>query len=39
MGDGNTRFLYIIASQRQRRNLVDSMIIDGVSIEDPDLVR
>lgn len=38
-GDRNTRYFHIIASKRQRRNMVDSVVVNGVSIEDPELVR
>ncbi|XP_028059521.1 uncharacterized protein LOC114263216 [Camellia sinensis] len=38
-GDRNTRFFHIMASQRQNRNLVDSVVVEGVRVEDPALVK
>ncbi|XP_028083295.1 uncharacterized protein LOC114284558 [Camellia sinensis] len=38
-GDRNMRYFHICASKRQRRNMVDSVVVNGVSIEDPELVR
>ncbi|XP_028116964.1 uncharacterized protein LOC114314700 [Camellia sinensis] len=37
-GDRNTKFFHIMASQRKRRNLVDSVAVDRVRVEDPELV-
>ncbi|CAL5382198.1 unnamed protein product [Camellia sinensis] len=38
-GDRNTRFFHIMANKRQRRNLVDSVVVDGIRVEELVLVR
>ncbi|CAL5425372.1 unnamed protein product [Camellia sinensis] len=38
-GDKNTRYFHIIASKRHSKNLIDSVVVDGVCVEDPGLVR
>ncbi|XP_028075241.1 uncharacterized protein LOC114277542 [Camellia sinensis] len=34
-GDKNTRYFHIMASRRQRKNMLDSVLVEGVSLEDP----
>ena len=34
-GDKNTRFFHIMASRRQRNNMLDIVIVEGVSLEVP----
>ncbi|XP_028089573.1 uncharacterized protein LOC114289924 [Camellia sinensis] len=38
-GDRNTRFFHIMASNRQRKNMLDSVLVEGVRLEDPVLVK
>lgn len=33
--DKNTRFFHIMASRRQRKNMIDSVCLEGVTFEDP----
>ncbi|CAL5388524.1 unnamed protein product [Camellia sinensis] len=38
-GDKNTRLFHLMASNRQRKNLLDSVQADGVVVEDPSMVK
>ncbi|KAL7220385.1 hypothetical protein ACSBR2_013299 [Camellia fascicularis] len=38
-GDKNTRFFHIMTSRRQRQNLLDSVIVEDMSCEDPVQVK
>ncbi|XP_028087686.1 uncharacterized protein LOC114288382 [Camellia sinensis] len=37
-GDRNTKYFHIITSKRQRRNLINSVVINGLNVDDPELV-
>ncbi|KAL7162684.1 hypothetical protein ACSBR2_043049 [Camellia fascicularis] len=37
--DRNTRFFHIMASSRQRKNILDSVLVEGVRLENPMLVK
>ncbi|CAL5361639.1 unnamed protein product [Camellia sinensis] len=38
-GDKNTRLFHLMASNRQRKNLLDSVQVNGVAVEDPSIVK
>ncbi|XP_028068451.1 uncharacterized protein LOC114271028 [Camellia sinensis] len=38
-GDKNTRFFHIMASRRQRKNFLDSVVVEGRRVEDPVQVK
>lgn len=38
-GDKNTRLFHLMASNRQRKNLLDSVKENGVVVEDPSMVK
>ncbi|XP_028055237.1 uncharacterized protein LOC114259414 [Camellia sinensis] len=37
--DKNTRFFHIMASRRQRKNLIDSVVVEGRRVENPEQVK
>ncbi|KAH7840050.1 hypothetical protein Vadar_012040 [Vaccinium darrowii] len=39
LGDKNTKFFHSMASARQRRNLINSLLIDGNLIEEPEDIK
>lgn len=39
LGDRNTRFFQITAKNRYRKNLIDSIRVDGSFIEEPNLIK
>ncbi|XP_028105624.1 uncharacterized protein LOC114304686 [Camellia sinensis] len=38
-GDKNTRYFHIMASRRQRKNLLDFVVVEGRRVEDPAVVK
>ncbi|CAL5404505.1 unnamed protein product [Camellia sinensis] len=38
-GDKNTRFFHVFANTRQSRNMISSIVVNGVSYEDPSRVQ
>ncbi|CAL5339220.1 unnamed protein product [Camellia sinensis] len=38
-GDKNTRFFHVVASRRQSKNVLDSVVVDGVRVDDPEQVK
>ncbi|CAL5336186.1 unnamed protein product [Camellia sinensis] len=38
-GDKNTRLFHLMASNRQRKNSLDSVQVNGVAVEDPSIVK
>lgn len=38
-GDKNTKFFHIIANKRQSRNLLDSVLINGVRYDEPVIIK
>lgn len=38
-GDKNTRFFHVVASRRQSKNVLDSVVVDGVRVGDPEQVK
>lgn len=38
-GDKNTRLFHLMASNRQKKNFLGSVKVNGVVVEDPSMVR
>lgn len=38
-GDHNTRYFHIIANERQRRNFLNSIMVEGINVENPYVIK